>query len=260
MWRALGQRWEKRWNRRLVAAYSSRGAAWSVAMAGLYISLFGYPAVELDGTPVALDERKLLALLAYLAVSGAPQSRETLGTLLWPELDQAQSYANLRHALWSLKRADLAEWLEIARETIALRDSFELDVATFQQAIQDQRFDMAAALYHADFLAGFTLRDAPAFDEWQFFQAEQLRHALAAALQQLIAGQRDRGDYQAGIAYARRWLALDGLHEEAHRQLMQLYALSDQHTAALRQYQECARLLNEEVGSLPDEQTTALFE
>jgi non-specific serine/threonine protein kinase len=229
-------------------------------MADLNISLFGYPAIELDGAPVAVDERKALALLAYLAVSGTPQSREMLGALLWPEHDQAQSYANLRHALWSLKQAGLAAWLETARETIALRAGFELDVATFQQAIQDRRFDTAAALYGANFLAGFTLRDAPAFDEWQFFQTEQLRQELAATLQQLVAEQRDRGDYEAGIAYARRWLALDGLHEEAHRQLMQLYTLSGQHAAALRQYHECARLLQEEIGSVPEDETTALFE
>ena len=40
----------------------------------------------------------------------------------------------------------------------------------------------AAALYGGDFLAGFTLRDSPAFDEWQFFQAERLREELISAL------------------------------------------------------------------------------
>jgi hypothetical protein len=38
----------------------------------------------------------------------------------------------------------------------------------------------AAALYHDDFMAGFTLRDSSAFDDWQFFQTECLRRELAA--------------------------------------------------------------------------------
>jgi len=229
-------------------------------MAHLNISLFGYPAIALDGTPVTVDERKAVALLAYLAVSGTAQRREALCTLLWPEHDQAQSYANLRHALWSLKQASLAAWLETGREALTLRNGCELDVAAFQQAVQARQFETAAALYRADFLAGFTLRDAPAFDEWQFFQAELLRQTLAAALQQLVVERRDCGDYEGGIEHARRWLALDPLHEPAHRQLMQLYAWAGQHAAAQRQYQECARLLREELGSAPEDETTELFE
>ena len=62
------------------------------------------------------------------------------------------------------------------------------------------------------------------------------------------------------IAYARRWVALDGLHEPAHRMLMRLYAWAGQHAAALRQYQECARILDAELGAAPEDETTALYE
>ena len=60
--------------------------------------------------------------------------------------------------------------------------------------------------------------------------------------------------------YARRWLRLDPLREEAHRQLMKLYAGTDQRPAALRQYQECVRILEEELGMPPSEETTAQYE
>ena len=111
-----------------------------------------------------------------------------------------------------------------------------------------------------DFLEGFGLRDSIAYDDWQFFQAEGLRQELASALERLVRGHSAQGNQEAALAYARRWLALDPLHEPAHRQLMQLYAQTGQRSAALRQYQECVRILDEELGLAPAEETTDLYE
>jgi predicted ATPase len=120
----------------------------------------------------------------------------------------------------------------------------------------------AVELYRADFLTGFTLADSPEFDEWQFFLAESLRRELASALERLARSYGIQGDAERelAIAYARRWLALDPLHEPAHQQLMQLYAWAGQQALALRQYQECVRLLDEELGIPPSAETSILFE
>jgi hypothetical protein len=87
---------------------------------------------------------------------------------------------------------------------------------------------------------------------------------LASALERLIrlhsGGSDPAASLETAIAYARRWLALDPLHEPAQRQLMRLYAWDGQQAAALRQYQECERILAEELGGSPDEETTALYE
>ncbi|MCB9109295.1 MAG: hypothetical protein H6633_34400 [Anaerolineales bacterium] len=80
------------------------------------------------------------------------------------------------------------------------------------------------------------------------FEAEGLRQALAVALERLVQGYIDQANYEPAIPYARRWLSLDPLHEPAHRALMQLYANSDQQAAALHQYEECVRQLDEEFG------------
>ncbi|HSR30466.1 MAG TPA: BTAD domain-containing putative transcriptional regulator, partial [Anaerolineae bacterium] len=66
-------------------------------------------------------------------------------------------------------------------------------------------------------------------------------------------------NHEAALSYARRWLALDPFHEPAHRQLMELYAAAGQRSAALRQYTECVRILDEELGLAPAEETTALY-
>jgi DNA-binding SARP family transcriptional activator len=63
---------------------------------------------ELSGPtgPIELPNKKLAALLAYLACSAPePQSREKLATLLWGSHFDAQARQNLRQALFRLRRA-----------------------------------------------------------------------------------------------------------------------------------------------------------
>ena len=67
-------------------------------------------------------------------------------------------------------------------------------------------------------------------------------------------------DAAAAIACARRWIALDPLHEPAHRALMLLYHESDQRSAALRQYELCLNTLDVEMGVPPEPETTDLYE
>ena len=94
------------------------------------------------------------------------------------------------------------------------------------------------------------------FDDWQFFQAESLRQELAQVLERLVRGHSAQGKYGAAIPYARRWVALDPLHEPAQQALMTAYAQAGQRAAALRQYQDCVRVLEEELGAPPSPETS----
>jgi hypothetical protein len=76
----------------------------------------------------------------------------------------------------------------------------------------------------------------------------------------LAHGWAGRQQWDAAISHARRWLALDPLHEPAQRLLMQLYVGAGDRAAAIRQYQECVNVLHEELGIEPEPETTALFE
>jgi predicted ATPase/DNA-binding SARP family transcriptional activator len=247
-------------------------------MSRLALYLLGSPRIERDGERVDIRRRKAIALLAYLAVMGGSHSRDALATLFWPEYDQSGARAGLRRVLASSKKSLGEGWLEIDRESASLNrdDGVWLDVDEFQALLAEcQRHDHpgeevcpdclpllaeAAELYRDDFLAGFSLRDSPGFDEWQFFQSESLRGGLASALERLTRGYGDQDEYQPAMAYARRWLALDPLREPAHRHLMGLYAQSGQRAAALRQYAECERILKEELGVSPEDETTQLYQ
>jgi predicted ATPase/DNA-binding SARP family transcriptional activator len=252
-------------------------------MSAVRLCLLGPPRLERDGKPVELDTRKTVALVAYLAMTGQKpggetHTREALATLLWPEMEPQRGRANLRRSLSVLRKGIGGDFLVADRETIGTKPDpgIWLDVAHFRRLLNSPRVHghpeaescpkclealaEAVELYRGDFLEGFSLRDSASFDDWQFFQTEGLRQELARALERLVHGHSAQGMYEQAILYGRRWVALDPLHEPAQRELMQLYALEGQRAAALRQYAECARILEAELGLPPSEETTSLYE
>ncbi len=245
-------------------------------MSDLRLFLFGTPRLECDGAWVKLTRRKVTALLAYLAVTGQPHSREAVATLLWPDFDAPNAYAYLRNALWMLKQMPLADRVEAEQETLAFRqdETTWVDVTRFEAALAARRthphperetceaciplLEEAAALCQGDFMAGFTLEDSAAFDEWQFFQAESLRRAYTGALEKLTLWYSPR-EPETALDYARRWQSCDPLHEGAHRHLMTLYAQLGQRAAALHLYAALIRDLRAQ-GLAPADETMALYQ
>ncbi len=246
----------------------------------LTIALLGSPMVERDGMPIAVDTRKAIALLAYLAVTGQQHTRDTLATLLWPEYDQDSGRASLRRTLSALKTG-LREpthgaWLRIDRERVGLTRAPDvwIDVDALKEWLADvdghghtsteacprcvRPLEQAVHLYRGDFLAGFTMRESASFDDWQLFAADSFRRQLAEALERLVAALAAQRAFERAIVHARRWLALDLLHELAHRQLMLLYAWAGERAAALRQYRECVKVQEEELGVPPLAETSQL--
>ena len=240
--------------------------------------LLGTPYIKINGQDANLGMRKDLALVAYLAIEGQAQSRDFLAALLWPEKNQSRARANLRRSLYRLKKILGENFLKITAENVAIDSEVGLwlDAVEFQRTLAERlseelpleslsdehwaHLQAACDLYGGDFMEGFALPDSAAFDEWQFFKREALKRKLAGALKQLAQFANRQGNPQDGIEHARRWLALDPLHEPAHLLLMELYARTGQQSAALRQYQECCRLLEETLDISPEPQTTELFE
>ena len=249
--------------------------------AELRLYLFGSPRLEQDGTVIEIDTRKAIAMLAYLVLGEAGPtggySRDALAALLYPDSDQTSARGALRRTLSALRKGLKQTILETERERVTVNlETLWVDVLVFQenlrqlkqhkhipgQACEDcrQRLKESIELYVADFMAGFSLRDSFTFDDWQFYQADTLRQELAGALENYTYELAAQGDYEAAILQARHWLSLDLLREEAQRRLMLLYAWNGQRSAALRQYRECVRVLDKELGVPPLEETTELYQ
>jgi len=242
----------------------------------LQLRLLGDPRVTLDGVPLAgLAHKKSLALLCYLAVTGRPRSREVLSGLLWGEATEANARGGLRKGLADLRR-QVAPHLTITRQQVAFNHESPhwLDVEAFNWRIGEvlgQRSiplpDEGAAalaeaveLYQGDFMDGFYVRRAPAFEEWALLERERLRSSVLRALYLLATHYAAYGAYPEAIEYTARVLALAPEQEEAHRQMMSLLALSGQQGAALHQYKVCCQMLARELSVEPSEETTDLYE
>jgi DNA-binding SARP family transcriptional activator/predicted ATPase len=231
-------------------------------VAPVEVMLLGSPQVRRDGTAVAFDTRKALALLAHLALTDRARPRDVLAELLWPDHDAEHARGALRRTLSTLRGAIGADAIEATRERVALvrGPALGIDVDRFRALAAADALEEAAAVFRGDFLEGFGLRDAPAFEDWQRGEADGLRRELAAVLGRLVEAREAARDWPAALAHAGRWLDLDPLHEPAHRAVIRLHALRGDRAAALEQYRECVRTLSRELGVPPLQETTALYE
>jgi DNA-binding SARP family transcriptional activator/predicted ATPase len=242
-------------------------------MAHLEISLFGPIQVKLEGQPVTgFKSNKVRALLAYLAVEAdKPHRRETLAGLLWPDWPEREALGNLRYTLSDLRRAidDRAArvpYLIISRDSIQLNTASDLwlDVAAFTEGLKNKSASMEEQektlnLYKGEFLEGFSLDDSPAFDDWTLLTREKLARQALTSLHALADSYEERKEYEKVQSLAWRQLELELWDESAHQQLMRVMAYSGQRSAALAQYESCRKILDEELGVEPSEETRELY-
>lgn len=229
----------------------------------LRLGLLGSPTVERDGVPAVFDTRKAVGLLALLAVARRPQSREALSAMLWPDSDDSHARSSLRRTL-SVTSAAVGDALRISRASVEL-DAARVwcDVWEFERlaGCEDPgSLSAAASLYRDDFLAGFRPRAGAEFDHWQELVGEELRQRLSRVLEALVGLESEAAAFGDALAHARRWVSLDDLHEPAQRALMRLLSWDGQRSAALDQYRRCVRVLDDELGVGPLDETTDLYE
>lgn len=246
----------------------------------LQLYLLGPPEVRLGEKLLTFPTRKTLALLIYLAMEGGQQPREHLAVLLWPEANQERSYASLRNTLGHLKTAlssAQAFFLSITHHTLALNSDadIDLDLNTVEQAYALARADRsnrvqpknsaslpllhsAVTCHRGDFLTGFSLGDAPGFDDWANIQREVWRRRLNLILDRLSEIQFARGEFAATAEAASLWIALDALNEVAYRRKMRAHFAAGERGQALETYDACRTILAAELSVEPEPDTEAL--
>src|SRR3954447_26025577 len=159
----------------------------------LSLHLFGMPEVRQAGRVLSFPTRKALALLLYLANEDGAQSRERIAALLWPESDEERSRGALRSTLGLLRATLRSAAVQVETLLIGERDrlgfvrgdAWESDLQLLRAAFDLARApgapltgariaQLQAALdrYRGDFLAGFSISDAPDFDDWVAAQRE----------------------------------------------------------------------------------------
>jgi DNA-binding SARP family transcriptional activator len=221
----------------------------------LTVRLLGEVDLRLGDVALApLESGRAESLLAYLLLHrDAPQSRQHLAFLLWPDSTEGQARTNLRHVLHNLRRAlpEADRFLDVTARTLQWRPAApcRLDVAEFEDAIARGALREAVDLYGGDLLRG-------GYDDWLLEERDRLRDLYLEALERLAA-QEEHGE---AVRYAERLLREDPLREETCRLLMRLHAAGGDPARALRVYHACAAMLDRDLGIEPSAPTRELYE
>jgi DNA-binding SARP family transcriptional activator/predicted ATPase len=232
----------------------------------LALRLLGASEAMVAGAPLAVNHQKARALLFYLAVTSRHYTRDHLATLFWGDSDATGARHSLRSTLYLLRRA----LRDVGAETVlqAQGDLVSLqlpesscDVLTFRRLVAESAepaLSAAVSLYRGPFLQGFSLTDAPAFDDWVFATGDDLSQAYRVALDCLAGLAEAREDWPAAASYAQRIVQLDPLNEVAQRRLIALHLREGALGKALRQYDALEVELRQELGITPEPATQAL--
>lgn len=234
----------------------------------LTIRLFGPPEIQVAGVPLlTLHNYKARALLFYLVVTGQPHTRDHLATLLWSESPDSNARHSLRTSLYHLRQVlhaqGISESLVGDGDLVYFRLSNDAcDILRFNQLLtlgNESGLAEAVSLYRGPFLQGFTLSDAPVFEEWVRYEGTRLNHAYQNALYQMASWAESRQSWDEAIGFVQKIVELDPLAEEVQRRLMGLYVHSGAIGLALRQYRQFETELGQELGVAPAPETQALF-
>jgi DNA-binding SARP family transcriptional activator len=229
----------------------------------LGIRLLGPLEVVVADRPVIVDTRKALAIVALVAAEMRPFARDELAAIFWPEAGDEAARGALRRTLSALRTAVGDTGLRIERTRVALEAGVEVDLAQVERmATSSARADLeaAAALVRGPFLAGFALRDSPAFDDWQAARASRVEALVAGLLDRLATVRWLDGDVSEAIDLARRRVELDPLDEGGQRRLIELLAGSGDRAGAIGQYRSLVALFDRELGVPPLRETTELYD
>ncbi len=243
--------------------------------------------VTLDAEPVtAFGADKVRAMLAFLAIESArPLRREKIAGMFWPEHSSkqaahnlSQSLLRLRKALREQKNSPTPSYLLVTPQDVQFnaKSNYLLDVLHFR-ALMNQRaqhrhlealtcpvcaqwLQQAVELYRGELLAGLFVPDSVIFEEWRLMLQEELHRQAVEALHWLSVYHEQRGEYAQVEKFARRQIALEPWHEEAHGQIMRAFVQQGHIVAALQQYSQYRRILDEELGIKPSASITRYYE
>ena len=161
-----------------------------------------------------------------------------------PELNSAaDSHFILTQGTQILLTAPGQLWIDV--------EMFEQRAAEAIKADDQIAYQEALAIYQGDLLS------EDLYDDWAATRREQLRSDHQELLLKLARLHEANGHYNQSISRFKELLAADPPNEEAHRQLMRLYAATGNRQQALRQHKECCEVLRKELDAAPEQATSA---
>lgn len=228
----------------------------------IYIELFGSPQIVLDGIPINIPRKRVRAMLYYLAERHAPVSRSTVADILWPDMDAVSASQNMSTHISYLKKALGNHVVEAFSDQITLNPLVDSDVNRFRQLTalgSVEALMEALSLFKGNFLDGFALRGAQAYEAWirdcdAYWNRCFIDTSLSAA--KLL---EERGEHSTALHVLDKAAKLDPTREDLCRLRMHICHMSGDRSSVIRIYQELLTSLSDELGVPPAAETAECY-
>lgn len=205
--------------------------------------------------------------LFFYLLAHPDRSKEQIGAVFWPDLSPDKMTSTFHATLYRVRRAVGHDAIVYDQERYRFtqqlnhwydREEFEKLLLKAEQdgAGSDSAADcyrQAMALYRGDYLEGV-------YSDWATYEREALLNGYLDAIARLADYHADRKDPVEAIQLCQKLLELDSLREDAHRCLMECYALAGEPAKALQHYDRLVKLLAHELGVAPAPETIALHQ
>ena len=244
-------------------------------MTNLTISLLGRLQIHADGKLVELCKtHKALELLCYIVLlESRKKSRELIASELWPYNLTSQSRSYLRRALWCLRQwlddvlGSGNDFIRLDRDALYINPDFDVrtDTAILEEVAISYagvsgsdlstkavaHIEKAVATYRGDLLENW-------YEGWIDNCRDSYKSIQFTLLDKII-------DYcvayrlsEKGLRYCTQVLFLDPAREKSYRARMLLLYDAGRRVDALRQYEQCCRMLSKEFDIKPSPETEML--
>lgn len=245
------------------------------SLAPLEVRCFGKFQVHLDGRPVSgppLARPKVQTLLKLLVTRrDKVVPREVLIDLLWPEADAEAGQRNLKVLVHTLRRtlgdnamvidrqgdgyllrSNQGAWLDVDCFLGHLREGAKLETRGLLARAMAE-YQAAEAIYQGDFLAD------DLYEDWCAGERQQLKELCLSLLTKMASLYAAAGQFRSAAQHCQKALAHDNCRESVYRDLMRYLWWAGQGAEAVRQYQTCQHVLEQELGIGPLPETTRLY-
>jgi DNA-binding SARP family transcriptional activator len=219
------------------------------AGADYQLRLLGTFGLWREGQPVPVNP-SLQRLLAFLATRTRPSTRTAAAEALWPDFTGQRAAANLRSALWRLRRDFAADVIRATGGGVALSTGVLVEVRqVHKSALALSAGDGSVEDLDVAALGQDILPDWP--EEWLLPVREWFRQVRLHALDSICVERCRRGSFNAALEAGLLAVACEPLRESAHRAVAQVHLAEGNPAEALRQYDIYRRMLQTELGVPP---------
>jgi DNA-binding SARP family transcriptional activator len=202
-----------------------------------------------DGKTTIRVQPNVQRLLAFLAVNGRPLQRLYVAGRLWTDSSQETANANLRTALWRLRRPDRG-LVDVTAKDVSLAAGVVIDLreatARAQRVLAGGAQDDDASALIA---CGELLPDL--YDDWIVIERERFRQLRLHALERLCEQCRDAGRFADAVEAGLAAIATEPLRESAHRVLISSYVAEGNLNEARRDYRMYCHVARKQLGIGP---------